>query len=200
MRCRKNLREPGNDQVVLPKSLQARVLRLAHYHVQSGHPGQNRLHRRLWRKFYWPHMAADVATTVHECESCAKNRIRLMKQANKLKLFPATTPLECVAIDILGPLPKSKDGYHFILVVTDRSTKLTHAFPLKKIKADDVAVMLSMSGSSSTARLISWSATMGHSLSRSSSSRSATSCPSTMRSPRRITRRPMVKPSGSIGP
>ena len=139
--CRQNLREPGNDQVVLPKSLQARVLRLSHYHVQSGHPGQTRMHRRLRRKFYWPHMAADVATTVHECESCAKNRIRLMKQANKLKLFPATTPLECVAIDILGPLPKSKDGYRFILVVTDRFTKLTHAFPLKKIKADDVAVM-----------------------------------------------------------
>ena len=59
-----------------------------------------------------------------------------------MRLFPATTPLECCAIDILGPLPKSKDGYRFILVVTDRFTKLTHAFPLKRIKADDVALML----------------------------------------------------------
>ena len=56
-------------------------------------------------------------------------------------LFPATTPLECVAIDILGPLPKSKDGYRFILVVTDRFTKLTYAFPLRHIKADDIAQM-----------------------------------------------------------
>ena len=39
--CRQNLREPGHDQVVLPASLRPRVLRLAHYHVQAGHPGAN---------------------------------------------------------------------------------------------------------------------------------------------------------------
>ena len=138
--CRQNPREPGHDQVVLPSSLRHRVLRLAHYHIQAGHPGQSRMHNRLRRTFYWPQMSADVATTVHECESCAKNRIRLIKQANKLKLFPATTPLQHVAIDILGPLPTAKDGHRFILVITDRFTKLTHAFPLKRIKADDCAL------------------------------------------------------------
>ena len=139
--CRQDLREPGHDQVVLPATLKHRVLRLAHYHVQSGHPGQTRMHNRVRRTLYWPHMAADIALTVRECEHCAKNRIRLLKQANKMRLFPATTPLECCAIDILGPLPKSPDGYRFLLVVTDRFTKLTHAFPLKRIKADDVAIM-----------------------------------------------------------
>ena len=96
------------------------------------------MHNRVRRTIYWPQMAADIAKTVHECESCAKNRIRLLKKANKLRLFPATTPLECVAIDILGPLPNSKDGFRFMLVVTDRFTKLTHSFPLKGIKADAV--------------------------------------------------------------
>ena len=138
--CRQNLREPGHEQIVLPASLKHRVLRLAHYHIQAGHPGQTRMHNRVRRSFYWPHMAADIAVTVRECEHCAKNRVRLLKQANKMRLFPATTPLECVAIDILGPLPKSKDGYRFLLVITDRFTKLTHAFPLKRIRADDVAV------------------------------------------------------------
>ena len=97
------------------------------------------MHNRVRRTIYWPQMAADIATTVHECESCAKNRIRLLKQANNLRLFPATTPLECVAIDILGPLPWAKEGFRFILVVTDRFTELTHAIPLKGIKADAVA-------------------------------------------------------------
>ena len=86
-------------------------------------------------------MTEEIATNVLECESCAKNRIRLLKQSNKLRLFPATKQLEYVAIDILGPLPKSKDGYRFILVITDRFIKLTHAIPLKGIKADALARM-----------------------------------------------------------
>ena len=70
-----------------------------------------------------------------------KKRNRLLNQSNELRLFPATTPLKCVAIDIHGTLPKSKDGYRFILVITDRFTKLTHALPLKGIKTDAVASM-----------------------------------------------------------
>ena len=92
--CLQNVREPGQDQIVLPYSLKHLVLRLAHYHVQTGHPGQTRMHNRVRRTFYWPQMAAEIATTVHECEPSAKNRIRLLKQANKLRRFPATTPLE----------------------------------------------------------------------------------------------------------
>ena len=86
-------------------------------------------------------MATDIAEKVLECELCAKNRIRLLKESNKLRLFPATTPLDCVAIDILGPLPKSKDGYCFISVIIDRFTTLPHALPLKGINTDAVAGM-----------------------------------------------------------
>ena len=50
--CRQNLREPGHDQVLLPKSLRHRVLRLANYHFQSGHPGKTRMHKRVRRNFY----------------------------------------------------------------------------------------------------------------------------------------------------
>ena len=57
-----------------------------------------------------------------------------------MRLFPATTPLESVAIDILGPLPKSTDGHLFILFIFDRFTKLTQIVPLKSVKAYDVAV------------------------------------------------------------
>jgi len=57
-----------------------------------------------------------------------------------MRLFPAIQPLEDVAIDILGPLPKSAKGNLFILVVTDRFSKLTQAVPLRSIKALDVSI------------------------------------------------------------
>ena len=76
-------------------------------------------------------MAADAAHTVRECTPCSKNRLRLLKQAGAMRLFRAVKPLEDLAIAILGPLPKSTKGYTFILLITDRFTKLTQAVPLR---------------------------------------------------------------------
>ena len=137
---RRHPRNPAILPIVLPASLRPRALRIAHRSVLAGHPGQTRMNFRLRRVFYWPHMAADIQATVRECPECAKNRIRLLKHTNPLKLFPAERPLESVAVDILGPLPISKKKYRFILVITDRYTKLTQVVPLRRIKAYDVAV------------------------------------------------------------
>ena len=54
--------------------------------------------------------------------------------------FPATKPLVSFCIDILGQLTKSKRKYIFLLVITDRFTKLTRVVPLRKITACNVAV------------------------------------------------------------
>jgi len=56
-----------------------------------------------------------------------------------LKLFPAKAPLEYVAVDILGPLPRSTSGQRFILVMTDRFSKFTRAIPMRTITAINVA-------------------------------------------------------------
>ena len=140
MLCRRHPRDQTMIQAVLPSSLRHRLLRLAHQTPTAGHPGQTRLDRRLQRSYYWPHMAADTSETIRECTPCAKNRLRLLRKASEMKLFPATAPLDSVAIDILGPLPKIARGYIFMLVIFDRFTKLTQVVPLKRITAYDVAV------------------------------------------------------------
>ena len=106
----------------LPYSLRHRLLRLAHHTPIAGHPGQTRLHRRLQRSYYWPHMATDISATVRECTPCAKKRLRLLRKASEITLFPGTAPLDLVSIDILGPLPKSSRGFIFMLVISDRFT------------------------------------------------------------------------------
>ena len=70
-------------------------------------------------------MAVEVAATVQNCRHCAKNRFRLRQTLNRLKLFPATAPLEPVDMDILVPLPKFKKGRKYLLVITGRSTNFT---------------------------------------------------------------------------
>ena len=132
--------DPDIVQVVVPRTLQARLLRLCHNPAIAGHPGQNRMYYALRPEYYWPYLAADVAATVRGCRTCAMNRVKLRKHINRLRLFPATRPLESLAIDILGPLPKTKTGKRFLLVIKDRFTKLTQVVALRTITAYTVAV------------------------------------------------------------
>lgn len=44
-----------------------------------------------------------------------------------------------MGINILGPLPKTTQGTQFVVVMTDRYTKLTKATPTTKMSATTVA-------------------------------------------------------------
>jgi transposase InsO family protein len=56
-----------------------------------------------------------------------------------MKLVPENEPLEFVAIDILGPLPKTAHGNRFLLVISDRFSKLTRTVPMRTNTALAVA-------------------------------------------------------------
>ena len=126
-------------QVLVPQSLTARVLHAAQYPKLVGHPGGRKMHAYLRRHFYWPSMSVTAYDTVRNCITCAKNRIKLRKHATPMKLFPASAPLDSVYIDILGDLIRTKSGHHFLLVITDRFSKLVRTIPLRNITADAVA-------------------------------------------------------------
>lgn len=76
---------PGEEEmrkIVIPQVLRSRIIRLAHHAKMSGHPAQRHIYEKLRRKYYWPHMAADVATNVRNCGECASNRLQLSKRTN----------------------------------------------------------------------------------------------------------------------
>jgi hypothetical protein len=84
-------------------------------------------------------MSADVTKHVNACPFCCQARLKKQKRTRHLKLFPPSDPLEQVAIDILGPLPKTKRGHQYILVVTDWYSKLARAAPLRGVTAHEIA-------------------------------------------------------------
>ena len=129
----------GSLQVVVPSSLRKRLLEIAHYAPTSGHPGRAKLYQTMRRSFYWPLMTIDIHHLVENCTACSKNRMKEQRNVYPMRLFPATKPLEYVAMDILGPLPRTKHGMRFILVITDRFTKLTKTVPLRTITSLAVA-------------------------------------------------------------
>ena len=76
---------------------------------------------------------------VRSCPNCAGNRIAERKCTSFLKLFPASEPLEYVAVDILGPLQKTDHRNRFLVVMTESFSKLTRTVPLRTISAYLVA-------------------------------------------------------------
>lgn len=95
---------------IVPPSLQRRMLEIAHYAKSAFHPGGMHMFT-LQRYLYWPSMALDVFGQVRNSEACARECIKLHKHKSLLKLFAATIPFEQTAIDIFGPLPRTRAGH-----------------------------------------------------------------------------------------
>ncbi|XP_044757738.1 uncharacterized protein K02A2.6-like [Coccinella septempunctata] len=88
------------SRLVIPDSLKAEVLQLAH----EGHPGETVMKRRLRAKVWWPFMDREVEKFVKNCRGCLLVTIPDKPPPMKRHKFPEG-PWQCVAIDLMGPLP-----------------------------------------------------------------------------------------------
>ena len=129
----------GAVQKVLPECLRARALYLAHYPLLAGHARGAKMYDTMRVHYYWPYMATDIFQTARDCRECAQARGTRYKNQKLMKTFKATQPLDFVALDLLGPLIKTKTGCTDILVITDRFSKMARVVPLKSTKAPYVA-------------------------------------------------------------
>nr|XP_043067490.1 uncharacterized protein K02A2.6-like [Drosophila bipectinata] len=98
------------NRLIIPTSLQEKVLELAH----EGHPGESAMKRRLRSKVWWPGIDRAAEKFVKSFRDYL-----LVSQANtpapmSRTPFP-TGPWICVASDLLGPLPNGE----FVLVFID---------------------------------------------------------------------------------
>lgn len=119
------MRQHGEmKQVVVPKTLRPKVLVIAHHSKVAAHPGGRNMYQALRRDFYWTAMAIECYVTVRSCSDCAKEKVSARARRTDLKLFPAAAPLEDVAMDLLGELMTTPMSNKYILVITDRFTKL----------------------------------------------------------------------------
>jgi len=126
-------------QIVVPERLRSRVLLSHHNAAVAGHPGVRRMYETLRKGYWWPTMIVSVYATVRACETCSRDRVQLVRHTNTLKLFPAKRPLDDVAIDILGPLPKTTRGNLYIVVIMDRYSKLCRLESLSNVRASTLA-------------------------------------------------------------
>ena len=129
-------------QLLVPAALKDEIMRDNHDVPHAGHFGSNKTITRIRKKFYWYHMDQDIRIHVRSCDKC--NRYKLPQRQARAKQRPYTVgyPLDRVGIDIMGPLPETKTGMKYILVIGDYFTRYMEAYCLPNQKAEEVAKKL----------------------------------------------------------
>lgn len=103
------------EQLILPKMCRATVLKLAHSIPMVGHLGKEKTTRQVLQRFYWPMIHRDVAEFCRRCDACQKATGKKSGRAPMIPLPIISRPFKRIAMDIVGPLPKSSQvtSLHF---------------------------------------------------------------------------------------
>lgn len=113
---------------------------LAIVYCVHGHKGITKTFRRIRSNYYWPNMKENVQTHIQNCRNCQLKK--LIRKKTKQPMVLTDTPgsaFDKISMDIMGPIPTSREGNSYILTVQDLLTKYSVAIPLEKARAIDVA-------------------------------------------------------------
>lgn len=131
------------DKLVVPLTLVPEILRMCHDSPVVAHQGFQKTLNRVRSVFYWGNIYKHVLNYVKSCDSCVKRRGHRSGGLAPLQRVPVTTyPMECVAVDAVGPLPLTCSGNKYILVMSDYFTRWPEAYPVPDIKSETVARIL----------------------------------------------------------
>ena len=94
------------------------------------HSGIGRTISKLQLHWYWPGMTADVRRAVKTCEICQLGKHGGVQTSQRRHRLFAGRPWQRVAVDLVGPMPKTARGNQWILVLTDHFTRWQDALPI----------------------------------------------------------------------
>lgn len=99
---------------------------------QAGHLGVEKTVYRLSTNYYWPQMFRDVAHYIRHCQICQQTKVEQAKPAGFMGKKTVEQPWDTIAADVMGPFPRSKEGFVYVLIIQDLYTKWIEIQALKK--------------------------------------------------------------------
>ena len=121
------------DRIVVPTKLRASVMALSHI----GHPGREKMKRRLRAAVWWPAMDAEAEKCCKECIECQLVARFDKPEPLRLRELP-TAPWVHLSGDFLGPLP---NGY-YLFVLVDLYSRYVVVEPMTRTNSSDVIRVL----------------------------------------------------------
>lgn len=81
--------------------------------------------------YFWPNLFREVTDYIRQCDICQRTKVEQASPAGLMGRRIADGPWTAIAADIIGPLPRSKSGFQYLLVVQDLFTKWIECRPLR---------------------------------------------------------------------
>lgn len=130
-------------KILVPKPQRRDVMKSCHEPPVCAHMGFYKTFSRIQEKYYWPKMRQDILKYVRSCSVCGSQKSPNTMSMGKMgKEKQAQYPFQFIALDLIGPMVKSKRGYTWLLVVADWFSKFTLLHPLRKATAKNIATYL----------------------------------------------------------
>lgn len=131
--------EQTYHQIVVPGACVTEVMKLVHDNPTGGHLGVAKTTEKIRESFYWASYKEDVVKYIRCCTTCEARKNPSRAAREKLGQYLVGEPLERVAIDILGPLPRTEKGNKYIVIISDYFTRWIEAYPVKNQEAITIA-------------------------------------------------------------
>ena len=125
--------------LVIPTSMQNKLITWAHDHPMAGHAGRIKTTHRLTSRVYWVTLRKDVYKYVQQCLLCQQFKYNNQPLSMPMQLHMVTEPWHTIGIDIMGPFPITQRQKQFLLVVVDYFTRWVEIFPLRTTTANVIA-------------------------------------------------------------
>ncbi|GBO43325.1 Transposon Tf2-9 polyprotein [Araneus ventricosus] len=117
------------NRIVIPKSLIKVCIETAH----APHFGVRKTFEFIRHKYQWKGMYLDTKNFCEHCEKCLENKPKAKLTQTQMIPKKNLAPGQCIAIDVVGKLPRSTDNKNFILTIIDHYSRYLEAYPLQNI-------------------------------------------------------------------
>ena len=131
-------KNPVTRWLIAPQILIQDVLKVLHNRVLGGYLAIHETLSKVCQHFDWPGLQEDVERCCQQCLVCAQSKSPIATSQRPLVPSQLGFPMETIALDNVDPLPTSKWGNKYILVIIDYFTHWAEAYSLPDQEAATV--------------------------------------------------------------
>ena len=106
----------------------------------GGHRGVSKTYNRIRQTYYWENLKDDIQRRIQQCLNCQLKKLTRLKTKQPMVITDTPgTVFDKIAMDIVGPLQKTKNEFEYILTMQDQLSKFCLGVPLKNTLATTIA-------------------------------------------------------------
>lgn len=126
--------------VIFDRDEQKRLIAEYHNSLIGDHTGIKRCISKICEKYYWKGMKYEIKKYILRYFDCQKNK-HSRKTKIPMVIFqePGRKPFYLTAVDIVGPMRTTKEGYKYVLSIKCNFTKYIILVPLENQESLSIA-------------------------------------------------------------